>query len=457
MHLPFSQNSIARHLALMYAAAAFVIFSIVVSALYFMEMSELERYQIVETQSRFSLFEQIIKIRSSSESWPEIKTRLQELVNQSGGKIFLRIDSKDPFFQMDAPFTVSKRKITKHHGFSYKNINGHHFRILSKKIPATDHRPELIISLAIDTQFYEAEDFWFDFAFVVFLLLGIIAMSSLGWLIAKRGLARVDELSYHASQINPDNLSARLPTQNLPLELEGLIKSFNGALQRLEDSYNRQASFNSDVAHELRTPLGNMIGQTEVALSKPRTNEELCDILASNLEELERLRFIINDMLFLSHADQGEINICLQKLSLAEEAQKTADFLNIIFEENNNTLEVIGDAEASIEPSLFKRALTNLLNNAVEHGAPDAPITVEITKKDGYAVVTVINHGTDIAPDSLPRLFDRFYRVSRDRSNSRNNHGLGLAIVKAIAEIHKGGVFATSQSGIICIGFKIPL
>ena len=162
-------------------------------------------------------------------------------------------------------------------------------------------------------------------------------------------------------------------------------------------------------------------------------------------------------MLFLSHADQGEINICLQKLSLAEEAKKTADFLNIIFEENNNTLEVIGDAETSIEPSLFKRALTNLLNNAVEHGAPDAPITVEITKKDGYAVVTVINHGTDIAPDSLPRLFDRFYRVSRDRSNSRNNHGLGLAIVKAIAEIHKGRVFAASRDGIIRIGFKIPL
>ena len=280
----------------------------------------------------------------------------------------------------------------------------------------------------------------------------------MAWLAhCKKALAPADELSFHAYQINSDNLSARLPTKNLPLELEGLVKSFNGALQRLEDSYNRQASFNSDVAHELRTPLGNMIGQTEVALSKPRSNEELCDILSSNLEELERLRFIVNDMLFLSHADQGEIKLNLQKVSLASEAKKTVDFLNVIFEDNNNRLEIMGDAEVYIETSLFKRALSNLLNNAVEHGSKSTPITVKITKENGYAIITVINKGENISPKNLSRIFDRFYRISSDRAGSNNNHGLGLAIVKAIAEIHKGSVFAESNNGIISIGFKIPL
>lgn len=203
-------------------------------------------------------------------------------------------------------------------------------RTLSKILPPAGERPEVILSIAIDTYFYEEENLWLDIAFGSLLIIGITTIVWLGWLIARFSLAPVDTLSRHAESLSPQNLSARLPNTRLPTELSGLVLSFNGALERLEQSYLRLSTFNADVAHELRTPLGNLIGATEVALSRPRSNEELQDVMASNLEELERLRTIINDMLFLARAEQGELAINQVPTSLASEINKTAEFLDVI-------------------------------------------------------------------------------------------------------------------------------
>ncbi|MFA7595685.1 MAG: histidine kinase dimerization/phospho-acceptor domain-containing protein, partial [Novosphingobium sp.] len=145
-------------------------------------------------------------------------------------------------------------------------------------------------------------------------LLTIIAVSTLGWWIAGRGLAPVDRLSDHAQDLGEGDLALRLPT-----ELEGLVLSLNAALERLQRSHQKLSDFNADVAHELRTPLTNLIGETQVALTRDRNTGDLTAVLQSNLEELERMRAIINDMLFLARADAGDIAGNLVLVDLAEE------------------------------------------------------------------------------------------------------------------------------------------
>ena len=199
---------------------------------------------------------------------------------------------------------------------SRTKINGRNYRILSKVIAAKGERPEILLSLAWDTYIPEDDIRIIFLTTGLILLTGIISMGTLGRLIARNSLKPIERLSQAAEKINSRNLSLRLPDKDMPSELKSLAAGFNGVLERLEISHQRQDAFNSDVAHELRTPVGNMIGATEVALSRERSKEELEDVLQSNLEELERLSTIIKDMLFLSRADQGETATNLSRLSL---------------------------------------------------------------------------------------------------------------------------------------------
>ena len=161
-------------------------------------------------------------------------------------------------------------------------------------------------------------------------------------------------------------------------------------------------------------------------------------------------------MLFLSRADHGEIATNLKPASLAQIVRETAEFLEVVFEEGSRKLNISGDAPVLAEAALLKRAVTNLLTNAVQHGTPQTDINVEISVRGNEAVLSVQNSGPDIPEHDLNNIFNRFYRVSKERKNSVNNHGLGLAIVRAVANMHGGEVFAQSRNGIITIGFSLP-
>ena len=198
-----------------------------------------------------------------------------------------------------------------------------------------------------------------------------------------------------------------------------------------------------------------LIGQTEVALTRNRSVDDLRHTLQSNLEEFERMRAIINDMLFLARADQGERATGLVEVSLAAEAAHTLEFLEIPLEEARVHAQLRGDAVARVNRSLFGRACANLLMNAIQHCEPGAQIDVTIVSEEDQVRVAVANPGAPIAPDVLEHLFDRFYRAEVSRTNSRENHGLGLAIVKAIAEMHRGTVSAQSAHGINTFAFSV--
>lgn len=449
------QTSIAKRLAYTYATVAAIVLSVIVIGLYCIEISEINRYQQAELQNRIVLLEHILSETNTDEKWYNFKQDLQK-ITPPNSSIYIRISSQDSNYNFEAPFEVSPELIPQHNGFSKADINGKEYRILSRIIPAHGSRPQCILSIAVETYLNETEDFLLDLAFIIFLFLGILAIAFLGWKIAKSSLQPVDILSRHAQDLSPKNLSARLPHTHLPDELSGLVLSFNGALERLEESYNQLATFSSDVAHELRTPLGNLIGQTEVALSRPRSKEELEDVMHSNLEELERLRTIINEMLFLSRADHGELATNLKSTSLSTLVKETAEFLEVVLEESGHRLHIQGDAVALVETNLLKQAITNLITNAIQHGTPHSDIQIEISSTSHQVIISVSNQGEAIPTSELSKIFTRFYRISKERKNSVSNHGLGLAIVKAIANMHGGEVFAQSQNGIITIGLTIP-
>ncbi|MNR03749.1 Sensor kinase CusS [compost metagenome] len=194
-----------------------------------------------------------------------------------------------------------------------------------------------------------------------------------------------------------------------------------------------------------------------MALTRGRSAEHYFEVLQSNLEELERLRSIINDMLFLASADQGSKATALTSTSLAEEVATTLDYLDYILEDAHIRVQVSGDAQARIEKAQLRRALINLLNNAVQHTLPEQVIQVRIEEQDGQVSIAVSNPGPAIGEEHLAMLFERFYRVDAARSNSGSgNHGLGLAIVKAIALMHGGSVFVRSQAGANTFGILLP-
>jgi two-component system heavy metal sensor histidine kinase CusS len=269
----------------------------------------------------------------------------------------------------------------------------------------------------------------------------------------------LQRLSAEARALRPKTLSQRLQVERLPVELEGLTVAFNGALGRLEDAYTQLEGFNADVAHELRTPLANLIGGTQVALSRPRSAAEFRETLQSNLEELERLRSIVNDMLFLARADQGEAATGLAAADVAHEVAVTIEFFEPLLDETGATVAIEGElrAQATMNIALFRRALSNLLQNAIEHSGAGGRLVVTITQRAGATWIAVTNPGTPIGDVHLPRLFDRFYRVdsARHDAGELHGHGLGLAIVKAVATMHGGSTLATSGDGVTTIAFSV--
>ncbi|HEX6362179.1 MAG TPA: heavy metal sensor histidine kinase [Albitalea sp.] len=270
----------------------------------------------------------------------------------------------------------------------------------------------------------------------------------------RRGLLPLRELARQTESIAPDRLGARLHLAEPVVELQPWIDQFNGLMDRLQRAYVQLEGFNADVAHELRTPLANVIGHAEVALSRERSPEALRETLVSSLEEMQRLAALVNDMLFLSKADRGAVARRGRAVDLAALAQQVVDFHEAPLAEAGLTVAIEGAVSAAVDEALLKRALSNLLGNAIRFAEPGSRIVVRLATDAAAQVrVEVQNAGPPIEPQHLPRLFDRFFRVESARPESQSHHGLGLAIVAAIARMHAGRTLAESDGNGTRVGF----
>jgi len=230
-------------------------------------------------------------------------------------------------------------------------------------------------------------------------------------------------------------------------------------LARLDGAYAQLQGFNADVAHERCTPLATLIGTSEMALRKGRSNSELIDVVGSNLEELRRLAGIVQDMLFLSQADRGSQARRTITRSLATELLSVTEYHEAAIAAAGLTLSLDGDAAGAFDLPLLKRAVSNLLSNATRYAERGSRLVVSLAQPSATCQVhiAVTNSGPPIPPQELPRIFDRFYRVDKSRTEAAANHGLGLSIVAAIARMHGGSVFARSSDRETTVGMQLPV
>ena len=292
------------------------------------------------------------------------------------------------------------------------------------------------------------------YRFKLWLALGTGALLAflLGWAVSQRGLRPVRTLAARAAAIDVQHLHLRLDSAEQVSELRQLSDVLNQMLARLEDGFGRLSRFSEDLAHEMRTPLNNLMGQTELALRKPRSSDDYQALLASNLEEYERLARMIDNMLFLARAEQPDAAVQRESIDLHALVTQLCDYFEGMAEERGITLINAAQGMLHAEPQLLRRALANLIANALRYGAADSPVQIECTLQNqgqgGDAIeISVSNQGQPIAPEHLPRLFDRFYRCDPSRAQPGDSGGLGLAIVRSILQMHGGAVRVDSGAG----------
>ena len=307
----------------------------------------------------------------------------------------------------------------------------------------TDHHAQFLQDLRRDLALYVAA--------------AIVVCAFLSWLAARQGLAPLREMRSRAAAVTSQQLSERMPVQAVPVEMADLAQEINRMLDRLQEDFQRLTDFSSDLAHELRTPISNLLTQTQVALTIKRDAATYRDILASNAEEFQRLARMVADMLFLAKTERGVDLPHKERFSARQDALALLEFYEAVAEEKRIPLRLEGDGDIEGDRLMFRRALSNLLSNALRHTPEAGSITVSITEAADSTVVSVENTGSDIDPKMLPRLFDRFYRADPARAHpDSDGTGLGLAITRAIAQAHGGHVTVTSSHGRTCFALVFP-
>ncbi len=314
-------------------------------------------------------------------------------------------------------------------------------------------------TVALSTDLTHHEHFMQSFRLTMWAIVALAATLSgfLGGLASRRGLAPLHDIVRRTANITAAKLDQRLEEGSIPVELAEVVRTLNGMLARLEDSFRRLSDFSSDLAHELRTPVSNLLTQTQVTLSKARTLEEYQDVLASNAEEFERLSRTIADMLFLAKADNNLLIPLREEVDLRAEVSSLLEFYEAYADEKQLQLSCSGEASIAGDRLMLRRALGNLLSNAVRHTPTLGRISIELMETTvGETVVSVKNTGETIAPEHLPRLFDRFYRADASRQHYGEGSGLGLAITRSIVQAHGGEVSATSENGSTRFSIRFP-
>ncbi len=315
------------------------------------------------------------------------------------------------------------------------------------------------ITSAIDMDFHQGFLNKFTQS-VAFILLGAGVLTLFAaWLGVHQGLQPLRGLGAQMDLIQTDKLDSHLDSHSVPLELKPLVQSFNHMLTRLEEGFIRLSHFSADIAHELRTPLTNIVTQTQVGLSKERKTEEYQELLYSNLEDMERLSKMVSDMLWLAKSENGLITPTFGPINLHREVQSLFDFFEALAEDTHIILSISGNAsDISGDRELIRRALTNLLSNAIRHTPAGKTIHVTLVDTDNDMVsISITNEGSTILTEHLDRIFDRFYRVDPSRQRHSDGTGLGLAIVKTVIEAHNGSIIASSDKHSTTFTLHLPV
>ena len=319
--------------------------------------------------------------------------------------------------------------------------DGRSLLLLAAMAETPDGGPQWVLQIALDVTYDGILLRNYRRILVIASLAGLIVFAAVAAWIVRYNLKPLLTITHMARRITAQRLDERLAPSGWPRDLAVLALAFDDMLDRLKESVARLQQFSADLAHELRTPIQNLMLETEVTLARVRTEAEYQEALRHGLEELRRLAYMVDDLLFLARAESPRQELDLQALHGVEVLRKAWDFFDAAAEEQGVTVAYQGNATVQAEPQLLHRALTNLLSNALRHTPAGGTITLSAERQSsGAGSLAVSDTGCGIAFEHLPRLFDRFYQVDPDRPSGLEGTGLGLSIVRSIMDLHGGRV-----------------
>lgn len=402
----------------------------------------------------------IREVMSTSSSIPALAARLDDVVHNHRD-LYVQLQrlgypvyaSKSPaaFHFPSQDIDASQQMVSwQHGGIDYHGMCG------GGQLADTD-RTALTICAAIDTRRHQHFIGMIGQSLAVYILLSALVGGLLAWWVAHNGLAPLRAMKARAQAITGQRLEAQMPVESVPVEMADLAESLNAMLRRLQEEFRKLSEFSSDLAHELRTPISNLLTETQVAISMPRSADEYRDILASNAEEFQRLARMVSDMLFLAKAEHGLVLPSRERIAIEDEVAALLDFYDALAEEKNIRLRQAGSGMIWGDRLMLRRALSNLLSNALRYTPTDSVVSISIQQDERGTTVSVGNPGPSIPAAQLPRLFDRFFRADSARVAAESDGtGLGLAITRSIAEVHGGGISVTSVDDWTCFTLHFP-
>jgi two-component system, OmpR family, heavy metal sensor histidine kinase CusS len=301
------------------------------------------------------------------------------------------------------------------------------------------------LQLAQDRSSDEQVERNFALLFIAVLFGGVVASALIAIIVTRRGLRPLREMTESLGRIGPDQLKQRIGSTGWPRELQPLAIAFDQMLKRLDDSFTRLSQFSADLAHELRTPIANMLGEAQVALTRDRTAADYRETIESTVAECERLSRIVDNLLFVARVDAAREPIARKRFDARAAAEKIAEFYQTVADDHHVTIKCSGNGQIYADPDLFERAVGNLLDNALRFTPENGSIQIALCQRDADFEVAVSDNGCGIAAQHLPHVFDRFYRAESSRGS--DGAGLGLALVKSIVDLHGGSAMIESNLG----------
>ncbi|XUW93376.1 heavy metal sensor histidine kinase (plasmid) [Burkholderia sp. M6-3] len=459
-------RSLTTTLALAFAGTTLLVFALVGSVLYFALDRQVKRQDDLDI---VLIARHTRRLAQELNTLDELRSHGDRLTSQVLGNLALSMEVRDPqrklLFEHNtaaiADATTPSPALMKRIGASqriteadiaeWRTAQGVPVRGLAADAMLRDGTPVTIIIARDMADRWRLLDRYRDRLYVAGLA-GMLLAFLMSWLLVRESLRPLRAMAHSAANVTVDKLHTRIEADGAPNELAALIASLNAMLDRLHGGFERMSQYTADLAHDMRTPLGNLRGSTEVALARPRSADEYQSVLASNLEECERLSRMIESVLFLARAEHPQFVKTLTQVDAQQELSRIAEYFEGVADEAGVQIRVTGGGQLRADVELFRRAVNNLLANALRYTPRGAMITLDAqtaAEAPHTLRVTVANEGKPIDPALLERVFDRFYRVDPSRKsepNASGSAGLGLAIVRTIMELHGGSAHAESDA-----------
>ncbi|HSW70103.1 MAG TPA: heavy metal sensor histidine kinase [Gammaproteobacteria bacterium] len=327
----------------------------------------------------------------------------------------------------------------------HRNIAANKFLLIQTQGKLNNSNEPVFIQIALDITYQQNIIYHYSHLLIITLFSIILLAILMGYFIANRAMRSLYRLTDATKQITVTSLHQRIDPKSWPRELNSLGRAFNAMLGRIENAVLHLTQFSGDLAHELRTPINNLMGEAEIILSRPHSMKEYQEVLESHLEELQRVSHIIENILFLARTENPMLEIKKEEVHVENEITMICEFYQAMADEKNIRIESEGDAVLQVNLIMFRRALSNVLSNALKYTPENGLVRFKVKESENTVEIIVEDNGIGIAEEHLPKLFNRFYRVDSARARAAGGIGLGLPIVKSIVELHHGSILVKSE------------